>query len=170
MQITTPHAQSPGHSHAPTAAYRERLSPSLWTLVTAAVVAPMAALVFAPLDSTLALVAGAIAGIGLVSFLMVVSPVVTVEDGVLRAGRAHIPVDLLGVAVAHSAEPARAARGPELDPRGWHLIRGGVDGLVVVPVNDPDDPVSVWTISSRTPDRLAAAITRAQLKPRTPGK
>lgn len=130
----------------------------------------MAALVFAPLDSTLALVAGVVAGVGLVAFLITVSPTVALEGGVLTAGRAHIDVNLLGEAVAYSGEPARAARGPALDPRGWHLIRGGVDGLVVVSVDDPDDPVRVWTISSRTPDRLAAAIARAQLRPRTPGR
>jgi hypothetical protein len=35
--------------------YRERLSPSLWVIVSAAVAAPMAALVVAPIDTTLAL-------------------------------------------------------------------------------------------------------------------
>ena len=43
--------------------YRERLSPSLWVIVSAAVAAPMAALVFAPIDTTLALVAGALVGV-----------------------------------------------------------------------------------------------------------
>ncbi len=38
--------------------YRERLSPSLWTLLSAAVLAPMVALVFVPLDPTIALGAG----------------------------------------------------------------------------------------------------------------
>ncbi len=42
--------------------YRERLSPSLWTVIGAAVAAPMAALVFAPIDTTLALVAGVLGG------------------------------------------------------------------------------------------------------------
>jgi hypothetical protein len=148
------------------AAYRERLTPSLWALVAAAVVAPMAALVFAPFDATVALVIGVIVGVAAVTLLIMLSPLIAVGDGMLRAGRAHIDVSLLGEPVPLTAEAARTARGPGLDPRGWHLIRGGIDGLVVVSNIDPDDPVPTWTISSRTPDRLAAAIVGAQSAPR----
>ncbi|MEU1970427.1 DUF3093 domain-containing protein [Microbacterium sp. NPDC019599] len=145
-----------------TTAYRERLSPSLWVLVSAAVVAPMAALVFAPIDTTVALVAGALLGVLFVALLIAGSPVVAVRDGMLHAGRARIPVGLLGEPVALTGDQARTARGPELDPRAWHVIRGGIDGLLVVPVTDSDDPAPAWVVSSRTPDRLAAAIRRSQ--------
>ena len=50
--------------------YRERLSPSLWAIVSAAVVAPMAALMFAPLDKTLALSAGIVVAVAVVAFLL----------------------------------------------------------------------------------------------------
>ncbi|WP_345802589.1 DUF3093 domain-containing protein [Microbacterium sp. AZCO] len=148
--------------------FRERLSPSLWVLVSAAVVAPMAALVFAPIDTTAALVAGIVVGVAFVWLLIAGSPVVEVRDGMLRAGRARIPVELLGDPVELRAEEARNARGPGLDPRAWHVIRGGIDGVVVMSVEDADDPTPVWVVSSRTPDRLAAAIRRAQAMPRTP--
>jgi len=150
--------------------FRERLSPSLWVLVSAAVVAPMAALVFAPIDTSVALVAGAIAGVLFVALLIAGSPVVEVRDGMLRAGRARIPVGLLGSPVATTGADAQNARGPGLDPRAWHVIRGGIDGVVVVEVTDPDDPTPEWVVSSRTPDRLAAAIRRAQATPSTPGR
>ena len=58
--------------------YRERLSPSLWVLVSAAVAAPMAALVFVPIDTTLALVVGALVGVAIVALLIAGSPVVEV--------------------------------------------------------------------------------------------
>jgi hypothetical protein len=151
------------------ATYRERLGPSLWTLIGAAVVAPMAALVFAPLDTTLALIIGAATGLAFIVLLVVASPVVEVKDGMLRAGRARIEIGLLGEPLIHRGEEARYARGPGLLPRSWHVIRGGIDGLVVVPVLDDDDPTPEWVISSRTPDRLAAALRRARLAtPRTP--
>ncbi|GAA3625287.1 hypothetical protein GCM10022200_04550 [Microbacterium awajiense] len=149
--------------------YRERLSPSLWVLVAAAVCAPMAALVIAPIDTTLALGVGAVVGIGVVALLVVGAPVVEVRDGTLRAGRAHIEVCHLGDAVALTGERARHARGSGLDPRAWHIIRGGIDGVVTVAVLDPDDPAPTWVISTRTPDRLAAAVRSAQrATPRTP--
>lgn len=148
--------------------YRERLSPSLWALVAAAVCGPMAALVLAPVDRTLALVAGAVVGIGVVAALIAVSPVVEVRDGVLYAGSAHIDAALLGEPAATTGEDARQARGARLDGRAWMLLRGGIDGVVTVPVTDPDDPTPAWVISTRTPDRLVAAIRRAQVRPRTP--
>ncbi len=142
--------------------YRERLSPSLWVVVSAAVAAPMVSLVFAPIDATVALIAGIVAGALIVFALMAASPVVSVANGVLRVGRAHIAVTDLGDAVALTGEAARVARGPGLSRSAWHLLRGGIDGVVRVTVTDADDPVSEWVFSSRTPDRVVAMIARAQ--------
>jgi hypothetical protein len=144
------------------ARYRERLSPSLWLLVTVALAGPMVALIFIPVGSTVALVVGAAVSALLVVAAIALTPVVSVDDGELRAGRAHIDVRHLGEPVALTGEDARQARGPGLPARGWHLIRGGIDGVVVVPNTDQDDPVDTWTISSRTPERLAAAIRHAR--------
>lgn len=138
--------------------YRERLTPSLWILVASAVIAPMAALSFLPVNATLGLAIGVVAVLLILAGLMGLSTRIEVGDGMLRAGRGRIEVGYLGEAVALTGEEARRARGPELDARAWHIIRGGIDGVVAVPVTDPDDPVTQWIISSRTPDRLAAAI------------
>ncbi|MDX2375341.1 DUF3093 domain-containing protein [Microbacterium sp. LRZ72] len=144
------------------APYRERLAPSLWTLVAAAMLAPMGALVLVPVDATLSLVVGLALAVVVITGLIAASPVVDVRAGTLRAGRAQIESKWLGAPVAHTGDAARRARGAEIDGNGWHLIRGGIPGLVVVPVQDPEDPVTSWTISTRTPDRLAAAIERAR--------
>ncbi|KRB37794.1 DUF3093 domain-containing protein [Microbacterium sp. Root180] len=148
--------------------YRERLGPSLWILVSAAVAGPMATAVFAPIDTTAALVIGAVVGVAIVALLVAGSPVVAITNGELRAGRAHIDVTLLGDPIAVTGEEARTARGAGLDPRSWHVIRGGIDAVIVVPVIDPDDPTPVWVVSTRTPDRLVAAMRRAQVRRRTP--
>jgi len=142
--------------------YRERLSPSLWLLASAAVVAPMVSLTFVPVGAVFALVLGIAAAALLLLSLIALSPVVQVVGTDLRAGRAHIDARWLGDVSALTGEEARHARGPGLPARGWHLIRGGIDGVVVVANTDPDDPVESWTISTRTPDRLAASITQAR--------
>lgn len=142
--------------------YRERLSPSLWLLVTAAVVGPMVALTFTPLGSLPALLIGAAAGVAVITVLIAASPTIHVEETIVRAGRARIDARWLGEITAVTGEEARAARGPALPARGWHLIRGGIDGIVVVENIDPNDSVTAWTISTRTPDRLAAAIDAAK--------
>ncbi|MFT4213533.1 MAG: DUF3093 domain-containing protein [Microbacterium sp.] len=142
--------------------YRERLSPSLWTLLSAAVVAPMVALVFAPLVPTLALAVGVLAAVAFIALLVLLSPVVAVRGGELLVGRAHIPVDLLGEPAALTGDGARAARGPELSRTAWHLLRGGIDPVVRIPVLDEGDPVTEWVFSTRAPDRVIAAIRRAR--------
>ncbi|MFT4210583.1 MAG: DUF3093 domain-containing protein [Microbacterium sp.] len=150
------------------AAYRERLAPSLWTIVAAMVCAPMAALVFVKIGTTLALVIGAVVAVVMVAALIGLAPSVEVAGSVLRAGPARIDVSYLGEPTVLRGDQARAARGPGLPVRAWHMLRGGIDGLVVFPLTDPDDPAPAWVVSSRTPDRLAAAVRRAQLRPRTP--
>lgn len=154
----------------PPPVYRERLSPSLWALGSAAVVAPMATLVFVQIDAALALAIGVAVGVLVIVGLIGLSPVIEVRDGELRAGRARIPVSLLGDPLPLEAEDARTARGPGLDPHGWHLIRGGIAGIVVLADVDPDDPVTSWTLSTRTPDRLAAAVRHEQLRLRSRGR
>lgn len=150
------------NTRSPATVYREKLSPSLWTLVAAALGAPMIALALSPVDLTIALLGGAGVSIAIISLLIWWSPSVTVADGELRAGRAHIDVALLGDAEPLQGEQARAARGRDLDPRSWTLVRGGIDGAIRVPVLDANDPAPFWIISSRTPDRLAAALRRAR--------
>ena len=142
--------------------YRERLSPSLWTLLSAALAGPMVALVFVPLDATVALVAGLVVAAVLMASLILLSPVVEVRGGELRVGRAHIPLDQLGAPTALVGDEARLARGPALERSAWHLLRGGIDGVVRVPVVDERDPVTEWVFSTRTPERIVAVIERAR--------
>lgn len=142
--------------------YRERLSPGLWLLVTIALAGPMVSLVLTPLDASIALIAGAAVSLLLVTLSIALSPTVRVVDGVLHAGRAHIDARWLGEPEEFSGSDARARRTHAIDRDGWNLLRGGIDGVVIVPITDPDDPVSSWMLSSRTSDRLAAAIRSAR--------
>ncbi|WP_227468350.1 DUF3093 family protein [Microbacterium sp. YJN-G] len=142
--------------------YRERLSPSLWMIVTIALAGPMVSLVFAPVATTFAVIIGAAVSLLLVVLSIVLSPVVRVRGGVLHAGRAHIDARWLGEPQPFTGQEARDRRTRDIARDGWYLLRGGIDGVVVVPLGDPADPVHSWTISTRTPDRLSAAIRAAR--------
>lgn len=142
--------------------HRERLSPSLWMLITIALMGPMASLVFLPVASSLAGIIGAVVSLVLVTAGILLAPVVRVNGTTLYAGRAHIDARWLGEPEHFTGQDARDRRGRDIAHDGWHLIRGGIDGLVVVPVTDPADPMKSWTISTRMPDRLAAAIRTAR--------
>jgi hypothetical protein len=100
---------------------------------------------------------------GLVGWLLVVSAArVSVEDGLLTAGRARIEVRHLGPVEVLDDAAARAVRGPESDPAAYHLIRGWVSAGVRAAVVDPADPTPYWFVASRHPAALAAAIEGAR--------
>ena len=102
-------------------------------------------------------------GVALSVVLVRSSAPVRVEGGDLVAGRARIPVALLGPVEVLDAEAARRVRGPESDPAAYHLIRGWVSGGVRAAVRDEADPTPYWFVASRTPAALAAAIEAAKL-------
>lgn len=83
---------------------------------------------------------------------------VGVGDGELRAGPAHIPVDLLGSVVVLDADDTRRALGPAGDPRAFRVVRPWVRRSVRVQVVDPEDETPYWLVSSRRPYDLATAL------------
>jgi hypothetical protein len=141
--------------------YRERLWPAPWIFLATALVIPASLLVFLPI-STIAgwIVAVVLYGL-IVATLLVTTPTVEVADGELRAGRARLPLSVVGgVRAAHGADAVHE-RGVRLHADAWLLIRGWIPDVVRVELDDPQDPTPYWIISSRRADELAAAIAGA---------
>ncbi len=83
---------------------------------------------------------------------------IRVVAGSLVAGDARIPVEALGEAVALDAEEARAWRTYKADTRAFMLLRSYVPTALKVEVTDPQDPTPYLYLSTRSPERLAAAL------------
>ncbi len=104
---------------------------------------------------TLAAVAiGALLWLGRVEIKVTAGP-----DGVqLWAGEAHLPV----TAISRSAEIAPSAKsaalGRQLDPAAYVLHRAWVGPMVLVVLDDPDDPTPYWLVSCRHPERVLSAL------------
>lgn len=94
--------------------------------------------------------------------LLAAAATVEVGDGELRAGRARIPLRLLGAVTPLDAGAARRLRGPGIDPSAYHLVRGWVPEAVRVAVLDPEDPTPYWYVATRRPRELAEAIEAAR--------
>lgn len=87
---------------------------------------------------------------------------VQVDGSVLRAGPAQIDLRYLGTAVAlDSAASARLA-GRDADARAFLVLRPYLHQSVRVDIDDPDDPAPYWQIGTRSPERLASALTAAR--------
>jgi hypothetical protein len=142
--------------------WQERLWPSVWLAPVVLFLAAGFGLVATPFGGAVAVPVAVLATLALAGMLLATTSTVSVEDGVFRAGRARIPVDLLGDPEVLDAGAMRRARGPELDARAYLCLRGWIAAGVRVPVLDPRDPAPYWLVSSRRPDQLAEALRRAR--------
>lgn len=142
--------------------YRERLWPGAlgWTAVVGA--GAFALVAFLPVSTGLAVGAAAVVLVLAALVAVATSPVVSVRDGVVEAGRARIPARLLGEPRVLDRDGVRAALGPGSDARTFAVLRAWVGGGVLVPVEDPADPTPAWLLSSRRPTALAEAVRSAR--------
>ncbi len=87
---------------------------------------------------------------------------VSVHDGVFRAGRARIPVGLVGEVTALDAQARHRLAGVDADARAYLLLRPYLRRAVRVDVDDPADPTPYWLVSTRRPAQLVAALSAAR--------
>lgn len=151
-----------GTPPATTATYRERLWPTPWLFIALLLIIPGVALVMTPMNAGLALPLGIGFYLLIAGSLTLAAPKVSVEHGILTAGRARIPVAMLGEAVALDAEELRVAIGPGLDARAHLMVRGYIHRGIKVDVTDAADPAPYWVVTTRRPQTLIAAINAAR--------
>jgi len=145
--------------------YAERLFVPLrwWVQATMLVATFWLALVVAlPLAAAFAITA-AIAALVAVGFLRYGSARITVGDGVLHAGRAHLPTAYVGEVTPLDKDAARLTAGRDADARAYLLLRPYAKRAVKVEITDPADPAPYWLLSTRHPQRLAAALASTPL-------
>lgn len=150
---------------APAPDYTERLWPSSGFWLVVPLVGVGVALSLWPLGPAVAVSAAVVVLALCVAGLLQASPRLEVSGGELQAGRAHVPLVLLGSARAYVGEDARQQRGPRLDARAFLVLRGWVDPVLRIELTDPQDPTPYWLVSTRHPDRLAAALGRGAARP-----
>jgi hypothetical protein len=138
--------------------YREKLWPTPWIYIATLLLVPASILVLAPVSMPAGIVTGIILYLAVVGSLTFTAPVIEVSDGMLRAGRAEVPLAQTGEATPALDAQARVERGTGLDARAFLVIRGWVQPVVKVPITDPSDPTPYWLLSSRHPEELAAEI------------
>jgi hypothetical protein len=146
--------------------YRERLWPAPWLYLATALVIPASLLVFLPIDLIVGIVVAAVLYGGIVIAMIASAPTIAVTETELLAGKARLPIGVIGELASFRAEEARQERGPRLDARAWLVIRGSVDPIVRIELDDPDDPTPYWIVSTRRPEQLIAALEA--IRPRTP--
>ena len=119
-------------------------------------------LLFAYLKLPAGLVSGSVLAVATAALLWlgrIKIQVTAGADGVeMRAGEAHLPVTV----IARSADIPRSAKsaalGRQLDPAAFVVHRGWVGPMVLVVLEDADDPTPYWLVSSRHPGQVLSAL------------
>lgn len=142
--------------------YHEKLWPAPWLFISTALVIPASLLVFLPINPVVGVVVAVALYLAIVGLLILASPVVAVTSTEFIAGKARLPLSVVGDVTAHRADDARAERGPNLDARAWLLIRGWIDPVIRVRLVDEKDPTPYWLVSTRRPEDLAAALEKSR--------
>ena len=86
---------------------------------------------------------------------------VSVDDHELRVGRAVLERSYIAGCRALDAAATERLGGVEADARAHLVLKPYVRTAVQIVLDDPDDPVPYWLLSSRRPQRLAAALGAA---------
>lgn len=95
-------------------------------------------------------------------WLVATAPLVVVDDLVLRAGRARLPLRYVGRIAPLDAAQTREARGRLADPAAYLCLRPWASRSVLVEVEDEDDPHPYWLVSTRRGRELAPVLAAAR--------
>lgn len=110
-----------------------------------------------PYATLFAVAAGTLLWLGRIEIRVTADP--SAGEVELWAGQAHLPI----TAISRSAEIAQSAKsaalGRQLDPAAFVLHRPWVGPMVLVVLDDPDDPTPYWLVSCRHPERVLSALT-----------
>ena len=147
-----------------TVRYRERLWVPLWWwpigFALSAVMAAQVNMGVRNLPNWLPYAMMALVAIGVLLWLgrIEVRVVGTGSDVELWAGQAHLPASVITRSAVVQPSAKSAGLGRQLDPAAFVLHRNWIGPMVLVVLNDPDDPTPYWMVSCRHPERVLAAL------------
>ena len=72
-------------------------------------------------------------------------------DGELVADKARLPREVIARGATVAATAKSAALGRQLDPAAYLMHRAWVKTMVLLVLDDPDDPTPYWLVSTRHP-------------------
>lgn len=151
-----------------TVRYRERLTVPLWWWLPGFGLAALIALevvqgvsgvpTWAPFAVLLPVAAATLVWMGRIELRVVGTGTGPDAETELWVGPAHIPTNVISRSAEVPRSAKSAAMGRQLDPAAYVVHRAWVGPLILVVLDDPDDPTPYWLVSTRHPDRVLAAL------------
>ncbi|MDP9167315.1 MAG: DUF3093 domain-containing protein [Actinomycetota bacterium] len=151
-----------------TTRYRERLAVPWWWYLPGFVLASVIAYEvdlgirslpgWLPFAILLPVAAAALVWLGRVELRVVSTSTGGGDETELWVGEAHLPTNV----ISRSAEVPRSAKsaalGRQLDPAAYVVHRAWISPMILLVLDDPDDPTPYWLVSCRRPERVLAAL------------
>ncbi len=142
--------------------YRERTYAPWWIWLFASLMCgSLAVAVGAALGVGIGLATFVVFGLPVAWLILASSYLIEVDDSAIRVGRARLPLHFCGTATALDPVSTRERRGPKADPACYLVLRGWISTAVTIDVTDPADPTPYWFISTRHPEKLVGALSKA---------
>lgn len=80
----------------------------------------------------------------------------------LTVGEATLPSDVVSRSLAVPESAKRNAMGRQLDPAAFVVSHGWVREMVMLVLDDPEDPTPYWLLSAREPEKILRAFVPDQ--------
>jgi len=142
--------------------YREKTYAPWWVWLFAFLMCGSLAVAFgAALGVSIGWVTFVISGLPVAWAILTSAYLIEVDNSAIRVGRAELPLRFCGTTTALEPAAARERRGPKADPACYLVLRGWISTAVTIDVVDPADPTPYWFISTRHPEELVRAISKA---------
>jgi hypothetical protein len=143
--------------------FRERLWPSLGMWVFAFIMTASLGIAYGrAYGSDLGLLVGISSTLAVAIGIVVNTPLIQIDELNFRAGRARLPLKYVGQVQQLDELQSRRARSTDANANAHFQLRGGIKNSVIVEVTDREDPHPYWQVSTRRPDELIAALTKAK--------
>jgi len=141
--------------------YREKVYAPWWIWFLALAMCGSLAVAFgAALGDLVGLITFAVTGLLTCWALLSSAYVISIDHEEVIVGKARLPLQFCGDAVALSPAEARSRRGPEADPACYLVLRGWINKAVTIAVADALDPTPYWFVSTRKPEELVSVLAR----------
>lgn len=142
--------------------YAERLTVPWWWWVAAAVFVGLVGyeIQLAARQAAWSIVGYVIVGLLVAAVLWSLGrpQVVVTADRELRAGKARLPRSVMARGAVIPPSAKSAAMGRQLDPAAFLMHHAWVKSMVLLVLDDPDDPTPYWLVSTRHPEKVLAAL------------
>lgn len=112
--------------------------------------------------TTTGLAVGTLTTLLVVGGLFVNAPIIAVDDHVIRAGKARLPLQYTGEVRHLDQQATKLALRENAHHQAYLLVRSWVNDSIVLTVTDTTDPHPYWQISTRKTDELLRAIDSAK--------